>query len=250
VYNSRSRIAALLDEGLSVSQIARHTGLTDNTVRYHRERILASPAAEARMPRSLAPTYGRSATPSAGDPPSTRARVRALLDAGLARCAVARELGLSKSTVSYHARRLGFTIDARPARRFDWAAIQAYYDAGHGLAECSARFGFSPSAWCGAVKRGAIVSRPRAKSIDELLSAPGPRAYLKRRLLRAGLLPRCCQQCGISEWRGKPLSLHLHHINGDGRDNRLRNLQILCPNCHSQTDSWGGRNGKRCAATS
>jgi hypothetical protein len=159
------------------------------------------------------------------------------LDAGLTRGATAQELGLSKSTVSYHARRLGLTIDAGAARRFDWVAIQAYYDAGHNLAECRARFGFSPSAWCGAVKRGTIVSRLRAKSIDELLSAPGPRAYLKRRLLGAGILPRSCQQCGIAEWRGKPLSLQLHHINGDGRDNRLENLQILCPNCHSQTDS-------------
>jgi 5-methylcytosine-specific restriction endonuclease McrA len=33
----------------------------------------------------------------------------------------------------------------------------------------------------------------------------------------------------------------LHHINGDGRDNRLENLALLCPNCHSQTENWGGR---------
>jgi hypothetical protein len=41
----------------------------------------------------------------------------------------------------------------------------------------------------------------------------------------------------------------LHHVNGDGLDNRLENLQILCPNCHAQTDTWGGRNkGRRLRA--
>jgi 5-methylcytosine-specific restriction endonuclease McrA len=37
----------------------------------------------------------------------------------------------------------------------------------------------------------------------------------------------------------------LHHVNGDGRDNRLENLQLLCPNCHSQTDNFAGRNVRR-----
>ncbi len=71
------------------------------------------------------------------------------------------------------------------------------------------------------------------------------RAHLKRRLISAGLLPDHCQSCGISQWSGRPLALELHHVNGDGLDNRLANLEILCPNCHSQTDSWGGRNSRR-----
>jgi 5-methylcytosine-specific restriction endonuclease McrA len=37
----------------------------------------------------------------------------------------------------------------------------------------------------------------------------------------------------------------LHHINGDRLDNRLENLQLLCPNCHSQTSTYSGRNGHR-----
>jgi predicted amidophosphoribosyltransferase len=47
-----------------------------------------------------------------------------------------------------------------------------------------------------------------------------------------------------SEWRGKPISLHLDHINGDPSDNRIENLRILCPNCHSQTPTYSGKNKK------
>jgi hypothetical protein len=44
------------------------------------------------------------------------------------------------------------------------------------------------------------------------------------------------------------LSLALHHRNGDGEDNRLENLELLCPNCHSQTDTFAGRNRRARAA--
>ena len=46
-------------------------------------------------------------------------------------------------------------------------------------------------------------------------------------------------ECGIKEWNGKPITLQLHHINGDNKDNTLENLQLLCPNCHSQTENYG-----------
>ncbi|MGB1107008.1 MAG: HNH endonuclease signature motif containing protein [Candidatus Puniceispirillaceae bacterium] len=51
-----------------------------------------------------------------------------------------------------------------------------------------------------------------------------------------------CSGCGIKDWNGQPISLQLDHINGDNKDNRLENVRWLCPNCHSQTSTWGTRN--------
>ena len=68
---------------------------------------------------------------------------------------------------------------------------------------------------------------------------------LKKRLIKEGIKENKCECCGITEWQGKPISLQIHHINGVHNDNRLENIQILCPNCHSQTDTYSGRNSNR-----
>ena len=61
---------------------------------------------------------------------------------------------------------------------------------------------------------------------------------LKKRILKYNIKSYKCECCGISNWVGKPLSLQIHHINGNRFDNRIENLQLLCPNCHSQTDNF------------
>lgn len=65
---------------------------------------------------------------------------------------------------------------------------------------------------------------------------------LKERLLREGYLQYQCAICGINEWQGLPLVLQLDHINGNKRDNRLINIRLVCPNCHSQTHTFAGKN--------
>lgn len=68
---------------------------------------------------------------------------------------------------------------------------------------------------------------------------------LKSRLFRADILKEECSECGLREWRGKKLSLELDHKNGNRTDNRKENLRILCPNCHSQTPTYRGRNKRK-----
>jgi len=155
---------------------------------------------------------------------------------------IAAELGVSKSTVCYHLRKLG--VPAKKQRRHDWAAIQEHYDEGHSVRECMEKFGFFTQTWNDAVRRGAVVPRPNGVPIGELLVAGRrrSRAHIKARLLTSGLKNRRCEECGLTEWRGRAIGLALHHVNGDGNDNRLENLQLLCPNCHSQTPNFGVRN--------
>lgn len=72
------------------------------------------------------------------------------------------------------------------------------------------------------------------------------RRHLKQRLIKEKLLEYKCVKCGnIGEWEGSKLTLQLEHRNGVNNDNRLFNLCFLCPNCHSQTPTFSGRNCKR-----
>jgi hypothetical protein len=56
---------------------------------------------------------------------------------------------------------------------------------------------------------------------------------------------RRCSECGQGEeWNGKPLTLELDHIDGKAYNNIIENLRILCPNCHTQTDTYRAKNSK------
>ncbi|WP_053848584.1 HNH endonuclease signature motif containing protein [Streptomyces sp. NRRL B-24085] len=72
-----------------------------------------------------------------------------------------------------------------------------------------------------------------------------PGSRLKRAMRELGTEERCAL-CGIeSVWLGEPLPLEVDHIDGDWRNNRIDNLRLLCPNCHSTTDSYRGRGKAR-----
>lgn len=87
------------------------------------------------------------------------------------------------------------------------------------------------------------IPNPRPP-IAELLTVPKKvnSTYLRKRLVEEGILEYVCAKCGQQPlWLNLSLTLHLHHKNGDRLDNRLCNLEILCPNCHSQTDNYGNK---------
>ena len=65
--------------------------------------------------------------------------------------------------------------------------------------------------------------------------------HLKQRLLNESIKEYRCECCKLSEWMGKPIPLELHHVNGIKNDLRLKNLKLLCPNCHSFTDNYRGK---------
>lgn len=65
---------------------------------------------------------------------------------------------------------------------------------------------------------------------------------LRIRLIKEGIKEHECESCGIKDWNNNPISLELDHIDGDRTNHSLDNLRILCPNCHSQTSTYRGRN--------
>ena len=66
-----------------------------------------------------------------------------------------------------------------------------------------------------------------------------------RRTLRRILLKlngHICSTCSNTEWMGVPITLELEHINGNPYDDKLKNLKMVCPNCHSQTPTYKSKN--------
>ncbi|KAA0930413.1 HNH endonuclease signature motif containing protein [Streptomyces apricus] len=92
----------------------------------------------------------------------------------------------------------------------------------------------------------------RRRTAEDLLVEQDPAhprreqsARLKRAMLGQGM-KEACAMCGIEAvWLGEPLPLEVDHIDGNWRDNWIENLRLLCPNCHSTTDTYRGRGKKR-----
>lgn len=74
-------------------------------------------------------------------------------------------------------------------------------------------------------------------------NSPTGNCHIVKSIKQHNLIPHdCCYNCGLSEWLNGKLTLELDHTNGDNKDNRLENLRFLCPNCHSQTPTYKGKN--------
>lgn len=64
-------------------------------------------------------------------------------------------------------------------------------------------------------------------------------------LVARGLKEEICERCDLDDnWNGLPITLQIHHKDGNNKNNHIDNLEVLCPNCHSQTKTYCGRNVK------
>jgi Zn finger protein HypA/HybF involved in hydrogenase expression len=93
--------------------------------------------------------------------------------------------------------------------------------------------------------RGSFSSKTYIPAIEYIKGTYVSAHKLRLKLIRDGVKKHECEICGIKEWMGKEAPLELDHINGDHYDNSFDNLRIICPNCHSQTDTNSGKKNKK-----
>lgn len=106
-----------------------------------------------------------------------------------------------------------------------------------------------------AIKYGCFNINPSGKGtnktsgtkipLEDILAGLHPQYQsnkLRIRLLEEGIFPHKCNNCELTDWLGNPIPLELEHIDGNSSNNLLENLELLCPNCHSLTDTYRGRN--------
>lgn len=85
-----------------------------------------------------------------------------------------------------------------------------------------------------------------AKKLEDIMTKDSNyQSYkLLHRLISEGVKEWKCECCGLTKWNGRPIPLELHHIDGDRSNNTKENLQILCANCHSQTENFRGKKNR------
>ncbi len=97
------------------------------------------------------------------------------------------------------------------------------------------------------------LNKKAAIPLQEILEGKHPQYgtfKLKSRLLKAGTLKNICDGCGQGGcWNNKHLKMQLDHIDGNSANHKLENLRMLCPNCHSQTDTYAGKNSSIAGTT-
>jgi Zn finger protein HypA/HybF involved in hydrogenase expression len=201
--------------------------------------------------------------------PTTEEIQKALIQFPNHKTLAARSLGISLTTYTHHLKRLGLNTPARSGPKSGSSSYRTEQDLQKAVQEgiqkyplsmrraaehARMRFGafsriagqlgiFKPN------KSGKGVKRPdRCSNVLDALAngSKAGGANIKARLIRDGHKKDICEVCGqLPEWNGRILSLQLDHVDGDHQNNSIENLRIICPNCHTQTDTFSSRKGPR-----
>ena len=161
---------------------------------------------------------------------TTSEQVLSLLQQGKSKAEIVRILGLSKATVSYHAKRLGFGVPKTPSK--DWAAIQKYYDEGHSIRDCQKQFGFAMRSLQKASQKGKFSAREnKAADLSVYLTRDRPqtaRSHLKRKLIEQKLLVEVCAICGIQPfWNSQKLVFHRQKLTQVKRQKVVKEFKLI-----------------------
>lgn len=182
-----------------------------------------------------------------------REEVMRLHNEGLGTNAIASFMNVSSATISYHKNKLGISgipVQRIPNGRYDWSPIQRMLDEGQTLKEIRGLCGLSKDRLTRAVKSGHIMRKPlpNEQAVEVWIETyNGRKTYSSfHRIVTKRLVEECdwayeCSICFTVEWAGKRLVLHLDHIDGNPLHNTIENYRLLCPNCHSQTPTWGNK---------
>ncbi len=108
---------------------------------------------------------------------------------------------------------------------------------------------FNGKNWCKGLTNPTYLAYNKEDFIKKFLILNSPfirTSNLKAKLIKFGLKDYKCEDCGNNGiWNNKPLTLQLDHEDGNNQNNELSNLKIKCPNCHTQTDTYAGKNNRK-----
>lgn len=186
-------------------------------------------------------------------------KIKDMLRQGRKYSEIMKELNVASSTISYHAKRIGLNRFSYEHKEHDWNEIQRLCDEGLSFHSIEKIVGINRHTLSDAKKNGKITLSEnrnsylnRVRYVPEevlIVDSPCSTSRIKKVIKRNSLLKYYCsnEECmlyGIENpiWAGKKIVLHLDHINGIRNDHRIENLRWLCPNCHSLTETYCGKN--------
>lgn len=189
-----------------------------------------------------------------------KSTLKKMINRGLTQAQIAAEVGKPKSSVIYWLKKHGLKTKGMSRSWTDEELVFAIKKS-QSLAQAIKKLGLAANAGSYRTVRrrikvldidtshlvGKSVSGAARISDGDIFvrdSGYSDTSRLYKRLVRLGREERC-EKCGLGpEWQREPMRLQVDHANGIRNDHRLENLRILCPNCHSQTKTWGSRNKK------